>query len=199
MQILGIVRLAPGQVGYFDDLTRIHLTLANPEKPVIAGMNTTNLRRAVGNGSLKLVSGSLTVEPAAQAPAVAQATTPPPAEPAFTPEAGTVDINVDAKLAEITTDEVQEPADQEADPATQEEVATEAPEVTEAEAVEGTTVQPEEPADETTEAAEADVVEANEPVAEEDAPVAETEAPAETAEVVDVATDTTVKKTSRKK
>jgi hypothetical protein len=62
MQVLGIVRLAPGRVGFFDEYTRIHLTIASPEKPVIEGMNTTNLKRAVKSGSIKLVSGSLDPE-----------------------------------------------------------------------------------------------------------------------------------------
>jgi hypothetical protein len=57
--VIAVVRLAPGRVGYFDDITRIHLTIANPEKPVIEGMNVTNLKRAVRGGSIKVVAGSL--------------------------------------------------------------------------------------------------------------------------------------------
>lgn len=64
MQVIGIVRLGPGRVGYFDELTRIHLTLASPEKPVFNSMNTTNLKKAVKFGSLKLVSGTLDVSEA---------------------------------------------------------------------------------------------------------------------------------------
>jgi len=57
--VIAVVRLAPGRVGYFDELTRIHLTLQTPQKPVIEGMNTTNLKKAVKSGSLQVVSGSL--------------------------------------------------------------------------------------------------------------------------------------------
>jgi len=57
--IIGKVRLARGNVGYFDDLTRIYLTLASPEKPVFSGMNTKNLKHAVKTGTLQLVWGTL--------------------------------------------------------------------------------------------------------------------------------------------
>jgi hypothetical protein len=63
MSVIGIVRLAPGQVGYFDDITRIHLTIASPEKQVTSGMNTTNLKRAVKSKSILLISGNLDPEP----------------------------------------------------------------------------------------------------------------------------------------
>jgi predicted ribosome quality control (RQC) complex YloA/Tae2 family protein len=62
MKVLGLIRLAPGEVGFYDDLTRIHLTIANPERHVLAGMNTTNIKRAVRSGRLLLVSGSLDLE-----------------------------------------------------------------------------------------------------------------------------------------
>lgn len=60
--VIAIVRLAHGRVGYFDEITRIHLTIAAPEKPVIEGMNVSNLKRAVRGGSIKVVSGSLEPE-----------------------------------------------------------------------------------------------------------------------------------------
>lgn len=60
--VIARVRLAKGRVGYFDDLTRIHLTVSNPEKPVFAGMNTANIKRAVRSGVLRLVTGSLELE-----------------------------------------------------------------------------------------------------------------------------------------
>ena len=60
--VIARVRLAKGRVGYFDELTRIHLTVSNPEKPVFAGMNTANIKRAVRSGVLRLVYGSLELE-----------------------------------------------------------------------------------------------------------------------------------------
>lgn len=61
-QVIGRVRLSKGRVGYFDELTRIHLTISKPEASVIAGMNTANLKRAVRGGVLRLVAGSLELE-----------------------------------------------------------------------------------------------------------------------------------------
>lgn len=62
--VIGRVRLSKGRVGYFDELTRIHLTISRPEAPVYAGMNTANLKRAVRGGVLRLVAGSLELEQA---------------------------------------------------------------------------------------------------------------------------------------
>lgn len=60
--IIAYVRLAPGQVGFYDELTRIHLTISNPQAAILAGMNTTNIKRSVRSGRLILVSGSLEPE-----------------------------------------------------------------------------------------------------------------------------------------
>src|SRR5690606_7590404 len=58
-ELLGTIRLAPGEVGYFDELTRIHLTIARPTAHIYAGMNTTNIKKSVRSGGLLLVSGTL--------------------------------------------------------------------------------------------------------------------------------------------
>lgn len=58
------IRLAAGRVGFYDDATRIHLTISRPEAVIYAGMNTTNIKRAVHSKSLRLVAGSLDVGPA---------------------------------------------------------------------------------------------------------------------------------------
>jgi hypothetical protein len=79
MKVIGTVRLAPGKVGYFDQVTRIHLTISSPEKQVTDTMNTENLKRAVKTGAIKLVSGSLnseTVSPAVEPAVVASAVAP---------------------------------------------------------------------------------------------------------------------------
>ena len=59
MEQIALIRLQAGQGGYYDELSRIHLTLGSPEAPVYAGTNCTQLRRSVRAGRLKLVSGSL--------------------------------------------------------------------------------------------------------------------------------------------
>ena len=39
MEQIAVIRLAPGQVGYYDELSRIHLTIGNPERAIYAGTN----------------------------------------------------------------------------------------------------------------------------------------------------------------
>lgn len=74
------IRLAPGQVGFYDELTNIHLTLSRPFATVYQGMNTSRLQQSVNSGRLILVQGSLKPEPislaaeeAVPAPVVAKA------------------------------------------------------------------------------------------------------------------------------
>ena len=57
-EIIATVRLQPGEVGYYDELSRIHLTVGNPQANIYAGMNCSQLRRSVQSGRLRLVSGS---------------------------------------------------------------------------------------------------------------------------------------------
>lgn len=58
-EIIAVIQLQPGQGGYYDDLSRIHLTIGNPRANVYAGTNCTQLRRSLKAGRLKLVTGSL--------------------------------------------------------------------------------------------------------------------------------------------
>ena len=58
MQI-AVVMLAPGQMGFYDDLSGIHLSLTNKEAKVNRGVNTAGLVRAVKEGKILTVSGSL--------------------------------------------------------------------------------------------------------------------------------------------
>lgn len=58
-QMIGIVRLAPGEVGFYDEISRIHLTISRPQAEVYDYMNTSKLVRAVRNKVLILVEGSL--------------------------------------------------------------------------------------------------------------------------------------------
>lgn len=61
-EIIAVIQLQPGQGGYYDDLSRIHLTIGNPRANVYAGTNCTQLRRSLKAGRLKLVTGSLGTE-----------------------------------------------------------------------------------------------------------------------------------------
>lgn len=56
--IIATIRLMPGQVGFYDPLSQIHLTIGMPQRDVYAGTNVTQLRKSVKSGRLQLVSGS---------------------------------------------------------------------------------------------------------------------------------------------
>lgn len=58
-QVIGIVKLAPGEVGFYDELSKIHLTMSRPKANVYDYMNTAKLVRAVRGKVLMLVAGSL--------------------------------------------------------------------------------------------------------------------------------------------
>lgn len=58
-EIIAVVRLNIGESGYYDELSRIHLTQSNPLREILAGTNCTQLRRSVKSGRLRLLSGSL--------------------------------------------------------------------------------------------------------------------------------------------
>lgn len=58
-KVIAKIRLNPGHGGFFDPITRIHLTHGEPEADVLAGMNTTALKAAVKNRRISLISGSL--------------------------------------------------------------------------------------------------------------------------------------------
>lgn len=58
-QEIARIKLNPGQGGYFDPITRIHLTHGDPIKIVYAGMNTTGLKAAVRSKRISIISGSL--------------------------------------------------------------------------------------------------------------------------------------------
>ena len=59
---IAVIQLAPGEVGYYDELSRIHLTIGHPTEAVEVGTNCTQLRHSVRSGRLRLVSGSLGAE-----------------------------------------------------------------------------------------------------------------------------------------
>lgn len=60
-KVIAQVKLNPGKGGYFDPISRIHLTHGNPFADVYAGTNTTGLKQAVYNKRISLISGSLGV------------------------------------------------------------------------------------------------------------------------------------------
>lgn len=53
------IQLMPGQGGYYDPLSRIHLTTARPKAIVYSGTNCAQLRRSIKAGRIRLSWGSL--------------------------------------------------------------------------------------------------------------------------------------------
>lgn len=59
MTHIAVIALAPGQVGFYDDLSGIHLSLTNTEAKIFPGVNTAGIINAVKSGKITVVSGSL--------------------------------------------------------------------------------------------------------------------------------------------
>ena len=129
--IIATIRLAQGEGGYYDELSRIHLTAGNPQRDVYAGTNCTQLRRSVKSGRLRLLFGSLGEEKkidlgkkgnrfiapeAPVAPVVAPEASPvvepeaPVVEeaPAFIEESGATEIEAVKPVEETPAEEVVE-------------------------------------------------------------------------------------------
>lgn len=58
-QPIAKIRLARGNVGFYDSLTNIILTKAAPEAIVYSGKNTANIKKAIKEGKVVLKEGSL--------------------------------------------------------------------------------------------------------------------------------------------
>lgn len=63
-EVMAVIQLMPGQVGYYDDLSRIHLTMGSPRATIYKGTNVSQIRRSVQSGRLRIISGSLGAEKA---------------------------------------------------------------------------------------------------------------------------------------
>ena len=59
---IATIKLAEGQVGFYDPLSRIHLTIGNPIAYVHSGTNCAQLRRSVKSGRIRLLDGTLGAE-----------------------------------------------------------------------------------------------------------------------------------------
>ena len=58
-QPIAKIKLAPGNVGWYDSLTNIVLTKAKPEAVVYSGKNIINIKKAIREGKVLLQEGSL--------------------------------------------------------------------------------------------------------------------------------------------
>lgn len=60
--IIAEIELCPGEVGYYDDYSRIRLSVYNRRAVVYAGTNCTQIKRSIKSGRLRLITGSLAGE-----------------------------------------------------------------------------------------------------------------------------------------
>ena len=58
-KVIATIRLGHNQVGFYDKYTGIYLTQEKPTAEVIAGMNTTQIRKSLASKRIVLISGSL--------------------------------------------------------------------------------------------------------------------------------------------
>ena len=61
-QAIAVIALAPGEIGYYDDYSRIYLNNENPKAVIYAGTNLFQIRKSIASGRLRLVQGSLSGE-----------------------------------------------------------------------------------------------------------------------------------------
>lgn len=58
-KVIAKVCLAKGQVGFYDPLTNIHLTMTKPIAEIYQGMNTTRIKASIASKRLQVIEGSL--------------------------------------------------------------------------------------------------------------------------------------------
>lgn len=61
-KMIAQIKLAPGEVGFYDPLTLIYLTSVSPYRNIYSHMNIKTIRNAIKSGRLLLISGSLEPE-----------------------------------------------------------------------------------------------------------------------------------------
>lgn len=61
-KLIARIKLAPGQAGFFDELSNLHVTISNRFANVYADMNTTYLKKAAKSGRIYVIEGSLDKE-----------------------------------------------------------------------------------------------------------------------------------------
>ena len=57
--LIARVKLAPGEIGYYDQLSNVHLTLSNPIGEVYDDCNYSRIKKAIANNQLILIEGTL--------------------------------------------------------------------------------------------------------------------------------------------
>ena len=59
-QPIARIRLAYGEVGYYDEYSRIYLSVTSPEAYIYPGTNLYQIKKSIKSGRLRLIEGSLT-------------------------------------------------------------------------------------------------------------------------------------------
>lgn len=62
MSNIAKIRLAPGEISFFDETNNLYLTLGRPTACVCRSMNTSKINKAIKDNKLILVSGTLLSE-----------------------------------------------------------------------------------------------------------------------------------------
>lgn len=68
MKEIATIKLAPGNVAFYDEYTKIHLTLSNPYAKIYEGMNLKRIKASVKYGTLRVVVGSLVTDTVTEVP-----------------------------------------------------------------------------------------------------------------------------------
>lgn len=56
------IRLSPGEVGYYDDYSRIYLNTYRTNADIFEDTDTRQIRKSIKSGRIRLISGSLDVK-----------------------------------------------------------------------------------------------------------------------------------------
>ena len=56
---IAVIALSPGEIGYYDDYSRIYLSNSSPRATIYSGTNLYQIRKSIKSGRLRLVEGSL--------------------------------------------------------------------------------------------------------------------------------------------
>ena len=56
---IAVIALSPGEIGYYDDYSRIYLNNSSPRATIYSGTNLYQIRKSIKSGRLRLVEGSL--------------------------------------------------------------------------------------------------------------------------------------------
>lgn len=91
-QAIAVIALAPGEIGYYDDYSRIYLSNESPKAVIYAGTNLFQIRKSIASGRLRLVQGSLSGE------ANAENTKTVEVKPVITPEPVKEEVKIESEL-----------------------------------------------------------------------------------------------------